>query len=774
MSSFIPNDEQTDCITKVNKFILEHRLFSKLLINGSAGTGKTTIIISSIINILLSQILEKLNDIRKLVQTNSWDKLDYLSNFIIAAPTNKAKDVLVNKYNSYLDDLTDDIIIDKHLIIKVLEHKIVFLTVSQVLSISRVINELGEEEFTKGNDKKILEKYNKPAFSKTSIIVDECSMIDTNTTRLLSIISCPIIYIGDYCQLPPVNEDLSPTFGINTTNAISNAISNNTDNNITLKKVERCKNDITQIANKLRDKIYDETIDFNLLKHTSPDVIIFNKKFSKWIESYINEIKRKQIDILSIIEKNKSNMSNMSNITNISNDISKETTTTTKVSYDTMALGWTNKCTTFLNKKIRSQLFENIKNIDDIYIIKGDKLLIKSPYYKYNTKLCSSSIVYVSSVIEIKFNPLNFKDWCKIIKTNNDISNHKLNSNKSNSDNNTTLYIDIGDILIEDDNIKNTNSFQNSNKSNKSSKTLLDYFDINNDIGNINNNKTIESSDMESLNNEYLELLKFRKLFFIYHSLNNIIGNDVYDFKDEISLKYNLLVPNINLLEINKISNQIDRANKYTIWHKAVAIKLFGIPNDNIMCKKCAFFVKKFADQMNTSSYINDFITATDGLEFDMLLCDLVSFNMNSNCCISKDIPIINMLNKNNTEKLDTIKNIIRNSFETKIMLSKQDERELNAINKALNEDGANSGEKTNKYITMSQLFGHYLSHIITSSYLDIDYGYALTVHKSQGSTYEDVYVEYNNILSNRKEIEKLKLLYTAITRSANKLYVYN
>ena len=752
IKSFILNNEQIDCIKQVNIFINEHRYFSKILINGSAGTGKTTIIISTIVNILISQILEKINEVRKLVNNNYWDKLDFLPNFIIGAPTNKAKDVLINKYNSYIDTLQDEFIIDKLLIIKILEHNIIFLTVSQILSINRVINELGEEEFTKGNDKKILEKYKKPAFEKTTIIIDECSMIDTNTSRLLSLIICPIIYIGDYCQLPPVKEDISPTFEIqNNTSLIT----------ITLKKVERCKNDITQIANKLRDKIYDSTLDFNLLKHISTDLIVYNKKFSKWIESYVNDIKKKQIDILQIIENKK-------------NDNQSTNQSTNNQTYDTMALGWTNKCTSYLNKKIRSQLFENIKNIDDIYIIKGDKLLIKSPYYKYNTKLCSSSIVYVSSVIEIKFNPLNFKDWCKIIKTNNDISNHKLNSNKSNSDNNTTLYIDIGDILIEDDNIKNTNSFQNSNKSNKSSKTLLDYFDINNDIGNINNNKTIESSDMESLNNEYLELLKFRKLFFIYHSLNNIIGNDVYDFKDEISLKYNLLVPNINLLEINKISNQIDRANKYTIWHKAVAIKLFGIPNDNIMCKKCAFFVKKFADQMNTSSYINDFITATDGLEFDMLLCDLVSFNMNSNCCISKDIPIINMLNKNNTEKLDTIKNIIRNSFETKIMLSKQDERELNAINKALNEDGANSGEKTNKYITMSQLFGHYLSHIITSSYLDIDYGYALTVHKSQGSTYEDVYVEYNNILSNRKEIEKLKLLYTAITRSANKLYVYN
>ena len=750
--AFIPNDEQLDCIEKVNKFILEHIPFNKLLINGSAGTGKTTVIISSIVNILISQILEHIDKITILVNNNSWDKLDYLQNFIISAPTNKAKDVLINKYNSYIDNLEDNIIIDKILLNKILERKIIFLTVSQVLSINRVINELGEEEFTKGNDKKIIEKYKKPAFEKTAIIVDECSMIDTNTSRLLSLIICPIIYIGDYCQLPPVKEDLSPTFEIQNNTSLTTII---------LKKVERCKNDITQIANKLRDKIYDSNLDFNLLKHISPDLIIYNKKFSKWMESYVNDIKKKQINILQIIENNNTKY----------NTFDTNTKTTIQI-YDTMALGWTNKCTTYLNKKLRSQLFENIKNIDDIYIIKGDKLLVKSPYYKYGYRICSSSIVYVSSVKEIIYKPINFKDWCKIITLNTDISNKKANS-----DNNTTLDIDISDILLEDNN--NTTKSSKSSKTSKPSKTLLDYFDKNdetpviNDIPIIKSNAGNTGDDNDKI--AYLELLLHRKLFFIYHTLSTVISNDTYNFTDEISLKYNLLVPNINLLEINKISNQLDRSNKYTIWHKAMTIKLFGIPNDNIMCKKCSFFVKKFADQMNTSIYINDFIIATDGLEFDMLLCDLVSFNMNSNCCVSRDIPIINMINKNNIEKINTIKTIIRNSFETKIILSRQDERELNAINKALNEDGVeNSSEKTNKYITMSQLFGHYLSHIITSSYLDVDYGYALTVHKSQGSTYEDVYVEYNNILSNRKEIEKLKLLYTAITRSANKLYVYN
>ena len=60
---------------------------------------------------------------------------------------------------------------------------------------------------------------------------------------------------------------------------------------INLKIVERCKNDITMIANCLRDKIYGITPQFNLLKYTAPDLILYNKKFSSWIESYINDIK---------------------------------------------------------------------------------------------------------------------------------------------------------------------------------------------------------------------------------------------------------------------------------------------------------------------------------------------------------------------------------------------------------------------------------------------------------------------------------------------------
>lgn len=53
-----------------------------------------------------------------------------------------------------------------------------------------------------------------------------------------------------------------------------------------------------------------------------------------------------------------------------------------------------------------------------------------------------------------------------------------------------------------------------------------------------------------------------------------------------------------------------------------------------------------------------------------------------------------------------------------------------------------------------------------------IAYNYAITVHKSQGSTYDNAIVFTNNILSNRKEREANRILYTAVTRPAKRLYL--
>jgi len=56
--------------------------------------------------------------------------------------------------------------------------------------------------------------------------------------------------------------------------------------------------------------------------------------------------------------------------------------------------------------------------------------------------------------------------------------------------------------------------------------------------------------------------------------------------------------------------------------------------------------------------------------------------------------------------------------------------------------------------------------------FADIAYNYALTVHKSQGSTYETVLVMEEDIDKNPRVRERNRIKYTAFTRASKKLYV--
>jgi exodeoxyribonuclease-5 len=55
----------------------------------------------------------------------------------------------------------------------------------------------------------------------------------------------------------------------------------------------------------------------------------------------------------------------------------------------------------------------------------------------------------------------------------------------------------------------------------------------------------------------------------------------------------------------------------------------------------------------------------------------------------------------------------------------------------------------------------------------DVDYAYSLTIHKSQGSTFQDVFIDVPSMRSNRNIVERNQLCYVAITRAAKRLFVY-
>jgi len=54
----------------------------------------------------------------------------------------------------------------------------------------------------------------------------------------------------------------------------------------------------------------------------------------------------------------------------------------------------------------------------------------------------------------------------------------------------------------------------------------------------------------------------------------------------------------------------------------------------------------------------------------------------------------------------------------------------------------------------------------------DIKYAYAITAHRSQGSTYERVWVDYQDVLLNRNRKEAFQCLYVATTRPRKQLYL--
>ena len=54
----------------------------------------------------------------------------------------------------------------------------------------------------------------------------------------------------------------------------------------------------------------------------------------------------------------------------------------------------------------------------------------------------------------------------------------------------------------------------------------------------------------------------------------------------------------------------------------------------------------------------------------------------------------------------------------------------------------------------------------------DIRHDYAISCHKAQGSTYENAIVWYSNIMRNHEAAERNRILYTAVTRPKNLLFV--
>jgi DNA replication protein DnaC len=61
---------------------------------------------------------------------------------------------------------------------------------------------------------------------------------------------------------------------------------------------------------------------------------------------------------------------------------------------------------------------------------------------------------------------------------------------------------------------------------------------------------------------------------------------------------------------------------------------------------------------------------------------------------------------------------------------------------------------------------------IFSKPFANVNYGYAITTHKSQGSTYYNVFVDLVDMFNNPNKNEMRRCIYTGITRASNAVYV--
>lgn len=56
--------------------------------------------------------------------------------------------------------------------------------------------------------------------------------------------------------------------------------------------------------------------------------------------------------------------------------------------------------------------------------------------------------------------------------------------------------------------------------------------------------------------------------------------------------------------------------------------------------------------------------------------------------------------------------------------------------------------------------------------FASVSYGYAITCHKAQGSNYKNVFVDFTDIVKNNNDNEMRRCMYTAVTRTVDRLFV--
>ncbi len=158
----------------------------------------------------------------------------------------------------------------------------------------------------------------------------------------------------------------------------------------------------------------------------------------------------------------------------------------------------------------------------------------------------------------------------------------------------------------------------------------------------------------------------------------------------------------------------------------------------------------------------------------------LMSYGTNKQIVNSEDYTVLDV-NHTTKEMLKGYDLIVSDSLGLQrqiFVLDLKDETSLNRYKTSLK----GLLERAKKYKTWSDFYAYkekinIMQDIYDNEELlikkDIDYGYSITCHKSQGSTYKNVSIILYDIMKNKNHVDRNKLLYVALTRASDKALIY-
>lgn len=241
-----------------------------------------------------------------------------------------------------------------------------------------------------------------------------------------------------------------------------------------------------------------------------------------------------------------------------------------------------------------------------------------------------------------------------------------------------------------------------------------------------------------------------------------VVDKDFKEFFSKLIPKYQEAIKNLNILKVKVLAYTNNRITKYNefirkfLWNNTKKEYVKG----ELLTAYCNGVYDEFKYYNSMDYIVQEVIPKTKTLPngitvkgFDLTLYDPYEKESNT----------IFMLSKNNPKQL----------FEA--LAGSLEVARIDAINVSKRSRSA-AGKLWKTYYDLFESFTtpydlYFRDRLIRKK--TFDYGYAQTVHKSQGSSYDEVFVDIKNINTCKEDLVKQQLQYVALSRTRTNAYIY-